>query len=116
MTPTVELTLVENQFKVANQNELQIDLKMNLKVTDIHNKEIPMIQRIEESEEELFSYPSLVIYYVKEGDSLWSIAKKYHTTVESLKELNELKEDLIYPGEPLLIAKYRVPEESTSLG
>ena len=33
--------------------------------------------------------PGIVGYIVKEGDTLWSIAKAYFTTVESIREQNE---------------------------
>jgi LysM repeat protein/lysophospholipase L1-like esterase len=43
------------------------------------------------------------VYKVANGDSLWTIAKKYNTTVENLKKLNNLKSDKISIGQTLLI-------------
>lgn len=40
---------------------------------------------------------------VKEGDSLWKIAKKYRVTVESLKSRNQLKSDVLKTGTILKI-------------
>lgn len=40
-------------------------------------------------------------YIVKSGDSLWSIAKKYNTTVDSLKKINGLDSNLIKVGQVL---------------
>lgn len=42
-------------------------------------------------------------YIVKSGDSLWSIAKKFNTTVNELKSLNNLKSNLLSIGETLAI-------------
>lgn len=42
-------------------------------------------------------------YTVKAGDTLWSIAKKYNTTVEELMKLNNLTNDLIMIGKVLTI-------------
>ncbi|MBE6674252.1 MAG: LysM peptidoglycan-binding domain-containing protein [Ruminococcaceae bacterium] len=35
------------------------------------------------------------VYFPKEGDTLWEIAKKYHTTVATLKENNDLSTDTV---------------------
>ena len=48
--------------------------------------------------------PGIIGYVVKEGDTLWSIAKSYFTTVESIKEQNEGISE-IKPGDKLLIVK-----------
>jgi len=42
-------------------------------------------------------------YTVKSGDSLSIIASKYKTTVDSLKQANNLKSDVIKPGQKLII-------------
>ncbi len=47
--------------------------------------------------------PNMILYFVRSGDSLWKIAKKYHTTVDAIKKLNELEGDTIYPGQRLKI-------------
>ncbi len=41
------------------------------------------------------------IHYVRKGDTLYAIAKKNHTTVEKISDLNNLKGDKIYPGQKL---------------
>ena len=43
-------------------------------------------------------------YIVVQGDSLWSIAKKFNTTVDKLKELNKLSTNNLSIGQKLLIA------------
>ena len=44
-----------------------------------------------------------LVYRVKAGDTLYSIAKYFNTTVEELMKLNELEGDLIVVGQLLLI-------------
>lgn len=47
---------------------------------------------------------SITIYIVKEGDTLWKIAKKYSTSINSIVMLNGIDEsEDIYPGQKLLI-------------
>lgn len=43
------------------------------------------------------------IYTVQKGDSLYSIAKKYDTTVDRLKQLNNLKSNLLSIGQILIV-------------
>ena len=42
-------------------------------------------------------------YTVKSGDSLYSIAKKYNTTIDKLKELNNLTSNLLNIGQILIV-------------
>lgn len=44
-------------------------------------------------------------YIVKSGDSLWSIANKFGTTVDKLKGINNLKSNLLSINQQLLIPK-----------
>ncbi|MDE7417032.1 MAG: DUF3794 domain-containing protein [Lachnospiraceae bacterium] len=49
--------------------------------------------------------PGFAIYYVKPGDSLWQIGKKYYVSVGRIKEMNNLTEDEIKAGDKILIVK-----------
>lgn len=51
------------------------------------------------------------IYTVKKGDSLWLIANKYGTTVDELKNANNLKSNTLSIGQTLIIPEKK---ESTS--
>lgn len=57
------------------------------------------------SVEELEKRPGITGYIVKEGDGLWDLAKRYMTTVEGIREINELDSDSIKSGDKLLIFK-----------
>ena len=75
---------------------------------------------MQESEDESLSdeqikVPNIVIYYVKKGDSLWNIAKNFKTTVEDIKNINELTDDIIYPNQQLIIKRKRAVNKIESL-
>ena len=43
-------------------------------------------------------------YIVQKGDTLWSIANKYNTTVSKLKDINKLNSNLITVGQKIYVA------------
>ncbi len=47
--------------------------------------------------------PGVIGYVVKDGDDLWSLAKKYCTTKEGIMEVNEMTEEHVKVGERILI-------------
>lgn len=44
-------------------------------------------------------------YKVRRGDSLYSIARKFNTSVKKIKKTNKLRSNLIHPGKRLLIPR-----------
>ncbi|MCL6588920.1 MAG: LysM peptidoglycan-binding domain-containing protein [Firmicutes bacterium] len=64
-----------------------------------------------------FSRPSIVwgqIYYVQPGDSLYSIAARYGTTVSAIQTANGLRSGVIYPGQALNITSAPVNAPNSS--
>ena len=59
---------------------------------------------------------SEITHIIKPGESLYSIAKKYHLSTEQLREANELSSDKIRAGETLVIPKQQSQAESGSGG
>jgi membrane-bound lytic murein transglycosylase D len=49
-------------------------------------------------------------YLVKEGDSLWSIARKFHLDSKELQQLNGLTSNVIHPGDRILVASSQPAE------
>lgn len=47
---------------------------------------------------------------VKKGDTLYSIAKKYNTTPEEIKRINNLSSDLLIPGQKIVINENIIPQ------
>lgn len=68
----------------------------------------PVIQRAEAlplDMKKLQEMPGIVGYLVQEGDSLWTIAKRFHTTVDNIISTNNLASETIQPGDCLLLVK-----------
>lgn len=69
---------------------------------------LPVILRAETrplDRKKLQEMPGIVGYVVQEGDSLWSIAKRFYTTPDSIMASNGLSADAIQPGDTLIVVK-----------
>ena len=52
-------------------------------------------------------YDSLILYIVRQGDTLWKIAKKFNSTVEEIARMNGIEDtNKIDVGEKLYIPKF----------
>ena len=71
-------------------------IKMQV-ITEVSLSEIPT--------KELEKRPGIVGYIVKSGDDLWSLAKRYMTTEDRMKEMNHLETEILKPGEKLIISR-----------
>lgn len=79
------------QISVEDLIKLNNLININLKIGDV--LKIPK------------SSNYLNTYVVKNGDSLWSIAKANNISVEALKEANNLTSNLLSIGQTLIIPK-----------
>ena len=87
----VEIKAVIGLVLLAFEQE-QID-----NITDMREEPLDM--------EQLQKRPGLVGYIAKDGDSLWSIAKENHTTVEDILRDNHRTDEDLRRGEKILIVK-----------
>ena len=68
----------------------------------------PVILEVREEpvdSEKLKQMPGIVGYVVQPGDSLWKLARTFHTSVEKIMETNHLSDSQIYPGDRLILVK-----------
>ncbi|HOQ17276.1 MAG: DUF3794 domain-containing protein [Epulopiscium sp.] len=96
-------------YSRESQKDFQVNIILNLDVDIIDEQKVEIIVDMTEKDldpDVLLNMPSLIIYMVQCGDTLWKIAKKYNTTVEELVAINDIENpDKIYPGQKLLIIK-----------
>ena len=98
---------ISNQFGVS-----VVDLK-NLNNLKDNNLKIGQILKISQSSGT--NPDSTVNYIVKKGDSLYSIARVYKTTVQEIQKLNNLKSNALSIGQELKIPENYVNDASANL-
>lgn len=99
---------VENQEFVVSGDD-SIDVKIDISFTTflIKSANINVIDDIKEEDEINLVTSSLVIYYVKQNDTLWKIAKKFASTVSEIKRVNGIEDpDVLNIGKQLFIPRY----------
>ena len=90
----------------AEEIELKAGLRLNTIVFDpVSDPVITGLTVNEPDLEKLQAMPGLIGYVVREGDTLWEIAKRYDTTMDTIREVNGLESDQIHSGDRLLIIK-----------
>ena len=100
-----EIECVGDDFSIISDGniECKINLCFDLEMAD--SKKINLIDEIKVSNSEEQEICNMVVYIVKHGDTLWSIAKKYRTTIDNIKKINELENDNLNVGEKLYIQR-----------
>jgi len=96
----------ETLGKIATQYQCTVtDLKKwnNLKTTNIQIGQKLKVYPPQNETQSSTSTSSTTTYTVKSGDNLWSIAKKFNTTVDHIKKLNNLKGDSLNVGQKLKV-------------
>lgn len=93
---------------VVDGDQLEIRVTAGIYVTGFTRVHMEMIDDAEDmpcEESELAKLPSITGYIVKNGDSLWDIAKRYGTTIDKIKQYNEETADPPEPGKILFLMK-----------
>ena len=98
------------QLLVTLAGSEAVEIKAVLAFDTFVRKTVP-VEVITEAEmqpinmEEMDQRPGIVGHIVQQGEDLWSLAKKYMTTVEGIMEVNGLQDESTKSGDKLLIFK-----------
>ena len=102
-----EVEVLNSSFNALSGGQLDANIDMNFNIDVGICSNVNLINDINIDEVRYEVPYSMIIYFVKPGDTLWNIAKKFKTTVQDIIKVNEIQdESKIYPGEQLFIPKY----------
>ena len=109
MEATIEHAIDHIGFNMLSPREVEVRFLVCFTARVVDNRSVNVITDIEFTDMDksvLDKMASITVYIVQNGDSAWSIAKKYNTGLDDLLEINELDspED-ITPGQKLLVLK-----------
>lgn len=92
---------------------LRMPMKYTLRFTQLEDSIYSYVSKAEKAreviEEKVEEVSDYVVHTVKKGESLGSIAKKYHVTVAKIKSWNHLKRETIHAGQKLTIYRSGAP-------
>ena len=101
-----DINIIKDNFMINNGN-IDSNIELEFKTEVGKNEELNIIDEITLNEDKDNNIYSMVIYFVKTGDTLWKIAKKFKSTVEDIVRVNNIEdENKIYPGQQLYIPKF----------
>lgn len=105
---SINQSLMQLNYNMSGNGQIDIKGVIAFDVTVCKRNDEKFITGIEDrpmDNDKYKSLPGMVMYYVKEGERLWDIAKKYNTTMASIMEVNEMQQDDIKAGDSVMIVK-----------
>ena len=93
---------------MVNSGELEVKAAVLVNALVLNRISMQHISEVEERPLDMDAVkglPGFLIYTAPPADTLWDIAKAYHTTVDWICQLNELGTDQIRQGQKLLLVK-----------
>lgn len=101
-----EIDVRRDDFIVNNGN-IDVDIELEFSVSASRNGKLNIINEISLQETRDNNIYSMVIYFVKSGDTLWKIAKKFRSTIQDIARVNGIEdENKIFVGQQLYIPKF----------
>lgn len=101
------IEITTKQFSEAGDGSIEANVYLNV-ISDISKMiEIKVVDNLAILENEDENIYSIVVYFVKPGDTLWNIAKKFKSTINAITSVNGIEdENRLSVGQQLFIPKF----------
>ena len=94
-------------FIIGQNGNIDCRVNLEFEISVSKSRTVNIIEDLNIEESTIEKNYSMVIYFVKQGDTLWEIAKKFRSTVEDITEVNGIEDaNKIKIGQQLFIPKY----------
>ena len=115
MTYKAKVEVERCGFNMVSETEVEIRAVLCTYVKLYKESKVKVVNNIESTDIDkgaMDAQPSIIIYFVQSGDTLWKIGKKYHLAVEDLVKMNNIQNpNELMIGQQVLIPKKIVQNE-----
>lgn len=104
----LEMTLDQLSAIVTDAKQLEIKANVNISGLFMEEFEQELLTQLNVQpldKQIIKNQPGIVIYFVQPSDTLYQIGKKYYMPIEKIKQLNDLTDENIMPGQQLILMR-----------
>ena len=105
---SIRATPEQISTNMAGSDEIEVKAILALDCIVFDKLVTPVITEMDFQDydmDQISELPGIVGYVCKNGDTLWSIAKKFYTTIDCLREVNNLNGNDVEAGQMLVVVK-----------
>lgn len=101
------IDVISKDFSNLESGNIELNIELQINAVVYKMMEIKVIDNIDVLEEDDENIYSIIVYFVKPGDNLWNIAKRFKSTIKAISTVNGIEdENNISIGQQLFIPKF----------
>ena len=100
----IKLNIIKKEYTLTNEN---VNINLEIEIIEIKEncEEINLINEINITEKEEENEFSMIVYFVKQEDTLWDVCKKFKVSQSQICEYNNIENLKLIPGNKLYIVR-----------
>ncbi len=93
------------EYRLPEKNTVEVSVEFRTETFPAREQPVRCLASAawEEDGEPLATVPGLTLYYARQGQRVWDIAKEHRALLADLRQQNQLEEDVLTRDQPLLI-------------
>ncbi len=93
-------------YIISGNREIELRPTLNIGLKAVNPNSCEIVSEMEyDNEKEVPKRAAMIVYFVKRGDSLWDVAKRYRTTPEKIVAVNGSEKECMVEGNRIYIFK-----------